>query len=106
MDQNNEKCPWHEADIFNRIPLPETAPAKGFIGPKAAHAKTEANERHGYKRPWSRQARPVGEVFGDKRAHRIREENGERAEAQKDGGRMNDHPIVLERGSEAQAGGR
>src|ERR1044072_687531 len=42
VNESHGEEPWNEADVFDRIPCPESAPSLSLVSPESAHDQAQA----------------------------------------------------------------
>ena len=98
MNTCHERNPGDQRGIFYRIPGPVARKRQCLIGPGAAHQNPCSKYRTGEKRPLQCRTQPVFVLPQPESRYRKCKGNQGAGKTQKQGWRVNRHPIVLQQG--------
>ena len=106
VGRRHEDHPGDQGGVLHRIPCPKPTKAERFIRPRPAHQDACAQNSHGKEGPGQDGLDPRSQVATPKRAHGVSERHAARGKPQKQGWRVDGHPIILQEGIQPLAIGK
>ena len=96
MDASDDDQPGYQRGVFHGIPCPIAPKIERFVSPGRTHQNTRTQDGTTKQCPGQCRFQPFGVPFGPQPRNRIRKRNGGGSKTQKEGRRVDGHPVVLQ----------
>ena len=101
MQGRHQHQPRYVHRVLNGVPVPVAPKVERFVSPVAAHHDADAQDTRAEQGPGLRRPNPGQRLVAPQSGNAVRERHQRQGKAQKQGRRVNHHPVVLKQRVEA-----